>query len=142
MKQREETLEKKAAKQCKVEQAKRPGNSQALRTGRQPVDDAGKPSSRNEEDMVDRRTHSSKQTNNAAQTIARRLANDNEEVDPNTCYMCFVSFEEDLLDGGGAEWVPCPCGRWLHDDCTKRCVRDKNGKECYPICIDILSVHV
>ena len=79
-----------------MEQAKRSGNSQASCTRRlrpapeQPsVDDAGKPSSRNEEDMVDRRTHSSKQTNSAAQTIAGKLANDNEEVDPNTCCMCF-----------------------------------------------------
>jgi len=56
--------------------------------------------------------------------------------------MCLVSFEEDVLDGGGAEWIPCPCGRWLHDDCAEGCVRDKNGKERYcPICIDILSVH-
>ena len=56
--------------------------------------------------------------------------------------MCLVSFEEDVLDGGGAEWIPCPCDRWLHDDFAEGCVRDKNGKERYcPICIDILSVH-
>ena len=52
--------------------------------------------------MVDRKTHSSKQTNSEAQTISGRLANDNEKVDPHTCCMCFVSFKEDALDGGGA----------------------------------------
>ena len=32
--------------------------------------------------------------------------------------MCFVTFEEDTLEGTGAEWLPCPCGRWLHEDCA------------------------
>jgi len=57
--------------------------------------------------------------------------------------MCFVSFEEDVLEGGGADWIPCPCGRWLHEDCAEGCVADRNGNErYYPICIDILFVHV
>ena len=72
-----------------------------------------------------------------------RLSNDQEDViDPNTCCMCFVSFEEDVLAGDGAVWIPCPCGRWLHEDCAEGCLLDKDHRERYcPICIDILSVH-
>jgi len=99
---------------------------------------------------TDRRTQSAKQTTaspdgegeNATQ-VDNSLANDNEEIDPNTCCMCFVLFEEDVLDGGEAKWIPCLCGRWLHKDCAEGCVTDKSGKEHYcPICINILSMHV
>ena len=56
-----------------------------------------------------------------------RLANDQEKViDPNTCYMCFVLHEEDVLAGDGAVWIPCPCGRWLHKDCAEEFVTIKS----------------
>ena len=90
--------------------------------------------------MVDRRTCLSKQINGGSQTILGRLANDNKEVNPRLCCMYFVSFAEDVLDGSGAEWIPCPCGRWLHENCAE--VRDKNEKELYcPMYVDILFVH-
>jgi len=86
-----------------------------------------------EEDLikVDRRMRLSKRTTTApcdvedtTQVDNKRLANDNEEIDSNTCGMCFVSFE-DVLEGGGAEWIPCSCGRWLHEDCPKLCGRQE-----------------
>jgi len=71
-----------------------------------------------------------------------RLANDNEDIDPNTCVMCFTTYGEDGLAGNGAVWISFPCGRWLHEDCAEKCVADKDQKECYcPICIAILSAH-
>ena len=105
----------------------------------------------NEKDRraIDRRTHSAKQITavpddgeNATQVDngRSRLAYDNEEIDPNTCCMCFVSFEENVLDGCGAGWIPCLCGRWLHKDCAEGCVTDKRGNQRY--CLDIMSVHI
>jgi len=55
--------------------------------------------------------------------------------------MCFTTYE-DVLAGDGAVWIPCFCGRWLHEDCAEECVVDKDQREHYcPICIDILSAH-
>ena len=127
-------------------QAKRPGNSRALHTGWRPapeqpsVDDTGEPSSRNEEDMVDRMTRSSKQTNSAAHTIAGRLGNDDEEVRRSKHLLhvlCFI-------------WGRCTGWRWSWADTlslwqvaaqAEGCVSNKNGKECYcPICIDIIFI--
>ena len=39
-----------------------------------------------------------------------RLANDNEDINPNICCMCFVTYE-DVLARDGAVWIPFPCGR-------------------------------
>ena len=30
--------------------------------------------------------------------------------DPNMCCMCFSNFEDDMLDGCGADWLEYPCG--------------------------------
>ena len=46
-----------------------------------------------------------------------------ETIDPNTCCMCFGSFEDDVCDGDRAGWVSCHCGRWLHEDCIEEYVR-------------------
>jgi len=55
--------------------------------------------------------------------------------------MCFVAFEEDTHKGTGAEWLPCPCGRWLHEDCAKGCIVDSDENEHYcPFCVDLLTV--
>ena len=65
----------------------------------------------------------------------------NEEINENVCCMCFVTFEEDTLEGTGAEWLPCPCGRWLHEDCAEDCIVDSDGNERYcPFCVDLLSL--
>ena len=31
----------------------------------------------------------------------------NESIDPNVCCMCFGSYEDDVMDGYGAEWIDC-----------------------------------
>ena len=55
--------------------------------------------------------------------------------------MCFVIFEEDTLEGTGAEWIPCPCGRWLHEECVEDYAVDSDGNECYyPSCVDLLTI--
>ena len=39
-----------------------------------------------------------------------------EEIDANECCMCFGTYEDDIMEGAGAEWISCACGRWLHED--------------------------
>ena len=51
----------------------------------------------------------------------------NEEIDPNVCCMCFITFEEDTCEGTGVKWLPCHCGRWLNKDCAKECIADSDG---------------
>ena len=42
--------------------------------------------------------------------------------------MCFSNFEDDVLDGCGADWLDCACGQWLHCDCVEDCMTDRYGK--------------
>ena len=59
-----------------------------------------------------------------------------DNIDDGECCMCFTTYEEDIRDQSGKEWVQCACGRWLHKDC----VLDNDGKErLCPFCLDILS---
>ena len=48
----------------------------------------------------------------------------NEVVDENVWCMCFVIFKEDTLEGTGAEWLPCPCRKLLHENCAEDCIVD------------------
>jgi len=47
---------------------------------------------------------------------------DNEDIDPNLYCMYFQSWHDDVLEGGGVEWVSCKCGR-----CTEDVVSDNDG---------------
>ena len=65
-----------------------------------------------------------------------RVTVEEDEIDPNVCCMCFVTFEEDTIRQTGAEWVPCACGRWLHEDCAEDIEVDSDGNErCCPFCV-------
>ena len=55
--------------------------------------------------------------------------------------MCFGTYEDDIMEGAGAEWISCACGRWLHEDCAENRVIDSSGCErfcpycvCYVVC--------
>jgi len=64
-------------------------------------------------------------------------ATDGEDIDPDTCCMCFGSYEDDVIDGGGAQWISCRCGRWLHEDCVEETVVDSDGHQRFCIfCVD------
>jgi len=54
-----------------------------------------------------------------------------EVIDPNKCCMYFVSYEDDVLEGAGTEWIFCKCGRWLHEDCVEDVAMDSNGKSAF-----------
>ena len=83
-------------------------------------------------------------TSNASSGVSTRLSclpritgeTDEEEIDLNVCCMCFVTFEEDTREQTGAEWLPCACRRWLHEDCAEDIVVDSDGNEhCCPFCV-------
>ena len=63
----------------------------------------------------------------------------NEDINRNICCMCFVAYE-DVPTVDGAVWIPCPCGRWLHEDCAEGCVVDKDHVECY--CLFVLTFYL
>ena len=46
----------------------------------------------------------------------------------------FGSYE---LDGYGADWFDCVCGRWLHVDCAEDYITDCHGNKHY--CPSLLS---
>ena len=55
--------------------------------------------------------------------------------------MCFVHYADDILDGSGADWIFCKCGRWLHEDCVEDVVKDNNDDETYcSLCFDKYTV--
>jgi len=45
------------------------------------------------------------------------------------CCVCFQTFEEDIQQEAGVDWVKCSCMRWLHEDCIVDCITDSSGKE-------------
>ena len=64
-----------------------------------------------------------------------------EVIDPNKCCMCFVSYEDDILEGTGADWIFCKCGRWLHEDCVEDIVKDSDGDERFcSFCLDKYTI--
>ena len=34
-----------------------------------------------------------------------------ETIDSNVCCTCFRTYDEDVLEGTGADWISCTCGR-------------------------------
>ena len=65
----------------------------------------------------------------------------NESIDANVCCMCFVHYDDDVLEGSGADWIFCKCGRWLHEDCIEDVVKDNEGIERFcSFCVDKYTV--
>ena len=62
-------------------------------------------------------------------------------IDINVCYMCFVHYNDDVMEGSGADWIFCKCGRWLHEDCVEEVVTDSEGVERFcSFCVDKYTV--
>ncbi len=40
------------------------------------------------------------------------------EIAQEECCVCFGTYQEDMDDGLGSEWVQCSCSHWLHEDCA------------------------
>ena len=58
-----------------------------------------------------------------------------DNIDDSECCMCFTTYEEDIQDKTGKEWVPCACGQWLHEDCAELC------HFCLDICPKNMQMH-
>ena len=57
---------------------------------------------------------------------------DMDNIDQNECCICFELYSTVQR---GINCIACACGRWLHEDCAKDCVFDKNREEhLCPIC--------
>lgn len=68
--------------------------------------------------------------------LKKRRLQDSEEIDVNECCMCFGNYVDDIIEGAGAEWISCACGRWLHEDCIENQVIDTSGRERFcPFCV-------
>ena len=76
----------------------------------------------------------SKEINNTTESTGSTLGTVNGSIDVNVCCMCFETYENDVLEGNGAEWIDCARGRWLHLDCAEDHVVNSNGKE-QPYCL-------
>ena len=64
-----------------------------------------------------KKTHKKKQNSTAT------------DITQNTCCECLLTYEQDIKQGTGAEWVECVCGRWLHEECIDHVEYDENGQE-------------
>ena len=58
------------------------------------------------------------------------------EIDANECCICFRTFDEDIMEETGLDWVECVCGRWVHEDCiTYNIIKNASGRELLcPFC--------
>ena len=54
--------------------------------------------------------------------------NDNS-VNVDICCMCFVHYKDDVLEGLGADWIFCKCGRWLYEGCVEDVIKDNDDDE-------------
>ena len=72
-----------------------------------------------------KKTHKKKQNSTAT------------DITQNTCCECLLTYEQDVEQGTGAEWVECVYGRWLHEECIDHAEHDENGQEklCSSCCV-------
>ena len=55
--------------------------------------------------------------------------------------MCFGTYEDDVLEAAGAQWIYCKCGRWIDEDCVEKSVVDKDEDLRYcTFCVDKYTI--
>ena len=61
----------------------------------------------------------------------------NQDINTNECAICFQTYEDDVLEETGSDWVECVCGRWVHEDCVDYdIIVDAGGREkICPYCV-------
>jgi len=47
---------------------------------------------------------------------------------------CSRTYEKDIREGNGREWLNCTCGCWLHDDCVSGAVDLEEVTTICPVC--------
>ena len=59
-----------------------------------------------------------------------RTSRSSEEINTDQCAICFRTYNDDILDGTGEDWIECACGRWIHENCVDYdIVVDASGRE-------------
>ena len=59
-----------------------------------------------------------------------------DDFDENQCCVCFRTFEDDLVEDTGLDWLQCACNRWLHEECIDYDIgQDADGNDLLcPFC--------
>ncbi len=47
---------------------------------------------------------------NPSAELKNAMKKSRSKCDPDVCCMCFSTYEEDLLDGAGLDWISCAYG--------------------------------
>ena len=47
---------------------------------------------------------------------------------------CSGTYDKDVEEGNGREWLKCTCGRWLNDDCASGAVDLEEDATICPLC--------
>jgi len=45
------------------------------------------------------------------------------------CSECLGSYQQDIEENNGAEWVHCGCGQWIHQDCIDQVMTGTDSKD-------------
>ena len=79
-------------------------------------------------------------TRATTQPPQKKARTTHEAIDDSRC-VCFTTYEDDVVNASGKDWVGCACGRWLHEECVEDCVLDNSGKErLCPLCLNVFVV--
>ena len=62
-------------------------------------------------------------------SLQKKARAQEDTIDESRCCVCFTSYEDDVKERTGKDWVMCACSRWLHEECADDCVLDNTGKE-------------
>ena len=52
-------------------------------------------------------------------------------------HMCFGTYEDDVLEATGAQWIYCKCGSWIHEDYVEES-NDGDQRYC-TFCVDLIN---
>ena len=77
-------------------------------------------------------------TRSSVQPPQKKARAQEDTIDEGRCCVCFTSYEDDVKERTGKDWVMCACSRWLHEECADDCVLDNTGKErLCPLCLNV-----
>ena len=53
----------------------------------------------------------------SCQRKADHNESDSDSIDENQCCVCFQTYEDDMVEDTGLDWLQCACKRWPHEEC-------------------------
>ena len=82
-----------------------------------------------------------KRSSDSAPTSTKRLRLQ-DELNDNVCSICFGTYQDDVDQETGRDWVQCPCGRWTPEDCVEDSVTDVDGKERFCLVATVTDINL